>query len=111
MLKTQIRVLPHILIKLTCNKNDTILFNANEWKDFLSYQAITINYLYLNGITDLIYAENFTLNLDPMSSSRVLKITKYDSCTFLVYERIFKLKVCLTLDLMIVFLMNLKNII
>lgn len=78
-------------IKLTGNRLDTIIFEESEWNDFLRYQGIITNYLYTNDKAEQIDAENFTIQFEKISYSRVIKIVKNNSYIYLGYESICKL--------------------
>lgn len=59
-------------------KNEGILFNEGKWTDFLSYQRVMTNNLYSHGNTVKMYAGNFTIHFDQVSSSRVEIISDFE---------------------------------
>lgn len=78
-------------IKLTGNKMDTIMFDEDEWNQFLTYQGIITSYLYSNDKADAINAGSFCVQFEKISYSRVIKVIKNNSYIYLGYESICKL--------------------
>lgn len=78
-------------IKLSGNKSNQVVFNENEWNNFLTYQAIIMNYLYSNDKTETINAGTFSIQFEQFSNIRVVKILKDNCYIFLGYETVCNL--------------------
>lgn len=78
-------------VKMSGNKNDVIVFDENEWAQFITNESIITNYLYSNDKVEPIRAGSFSIYFEQISASRVIKIWKNNSHVYLGFESICKL--------------------
>lgn len=72
-------------------KGESLVFDDEEWKDFLSYQGVITNYLYSYEKTETVNSWTFSIHFEQISHIRVVKIEKENSQIYLGYETICKL--------------------
>lgn len=75
-------------VQISGNKNDHVVFNEVEWKDFLSYQGLITNYLYTDECPDPVDAGKFSLDFKQLPFAKVVKISKDNSYVYLAYDTI-----------------------
>lgn len=78
-------------VKLSGNKCNTIIFNAEDWKQFLSYQGVITDYIYSNDTTNPIDTGKFSIQFEELPYCRSVKVVKNNSYIYLGYESICKL--------------------
>lgn len=72
-------------------KGEMLIFDADEWEDFLSYQGVITNYVYSHEKTETVHGWTFSIHFEQISHARVVKIEKGASQIYLGYETICKL--------------------